>query len=261
MAVNRFALLLGLLGCVSHATSAPTPKPRAIALADEWPRQPDGRDIVARTPAGPFASLAAVCVALGRRESDQPFEGCHWAENDTLGGGPFVRIGTVSTWEPVAHENDQPSRIEDIAIQTRAGWYVLPRIADTGNRYSSFAVEGERAGNGLLLHYTYDLATAGRFASTTEHGVIACEVTDTVACTPKVPTAMYDQRMDTSKQDWPSTVDVQLACTASFAHHAITLAPMSKPEGSDPTWTAAAAATCRGTRAVTARAERGSAKP
>src|SRR3954453_15226396 len=84
-----------------------------------------------------------------------------------------------------------PVRFEYFALQTRDGWYVLPKLGDTGNRYSRLFVQAERAGGGLLLRYKYDLATAGRFASTVEEGVIACEVVaGSVACTPKIAIAL-----------------------------------------------------------------------
>jgi hypothetical protein len=54
-----------------------------------------------------------------------------------------------------------PVRFEYFALQTRDGWYVLPKLGDTGNRYSSLFVQAERAGGGLVLRYKYDLATAG----------------------------------------------------------------------------------------------------
>jgi hypothetical protein len=56
--------------------------------------------------------------------------------------------------------------------------------------------------------------------------------------------------METSKPDWPTETDVLSACTASYASRATTIAPMRKPDGDDGTWTAEAAAACRGTRAV-----------
>ncbi len=56
--------------------------------------------------------------------------------------------------------------------------------------------------------------------------------------------------MNTAAPDWPSETDVWLACTASYTSRAITFAPMLKPEGDDPTWTADATAACHGTRAV-----------
>src|SRR5580704_8598025 len=162
MAMERLAILVGILGCsgaMSHAAApAPVanPKPAVtgplIALTDEWPSQSDAGDIVARTPAGPFTSLSAVCTALGRKESEDAFEGCHWSEDDELGGGPFVRTGGVTSWEPLEHDTDMPIRLEYVAVQTRTGWYVLPKLGDTGDRYSSLSVTAERAGSGLLLH-------------------------------------------------------------------------------------------------------------
>lgn len=255
----RLAIIVAVVGCSgapSHESSPAVanlkpsvPRP-VVALRDEWPSQSNAGDIEPRTPAGPFASLSAVCAALGRKESADNFEGCHAVENEELGGGPFVRTGEVSSWEPVEHDGEVPVRLVYIALQTRSGWYVLPKLGDTGDRYSSLFVEAERAASGLLLHYKYELATAGRFASTVEEGVIACEVAGTVACTPKIATRSYESRMDTSKPDWPAETEVSLACTASYANRAITLAPMPKPEDDDPTWTAEAAAACRGTRAI-----------
>jgi hypothetical protein len=260
MTMERLAILLGMLGCgaaMSHvapgapvANAKPAVKRPAVALTAEWPSQSDSGDIVARTPAGQFVSLPAVCAALGRKESNDKFEGCHWAEYDELRRGPFLRTGNVTTWEPVEHDDDVPVRLEYFALQTGTGWYVLPRLGDTGNRYSSLFVQAERAGSGLLLHYTYDLATGGRFSSTIEEGVVACEVVGTVACTPKIAAHSYHSRIDTSKPDWPTETDVLSACTASYASHSITIAPMRRPEGNDGTWTAEAAARCRGTRAV-----------
>ncbi len=252
--MERLAILVGMLGFSSAMSSAAPPVPAAkrpvVALTDEWPSQSDASDIVARTPAGPFPNLSAVCAALGRKESENNFEGCHPSEYDELGGGPFVRTGGVTTWEPVEHDSDIPIRLEYVAVQTRAGWYVLPKLGDTGDGHSSLSVQAERAGSGLLLRYKYDQATAGRFASSIEEGVIACEVAGTVACTPKIVTHSYDMRMETSKPDWPIDTAVSLACKASYANRAITIAPMRKPAGGDATWTAEAAAGCRGTRAV-----------
>lgn len=259
--MRKLLVLVGMLGCSGAGPHAAPPGPIAntkppvkrsvVALTEEWPRQPDAGDIVARTPAGPFPNLSTVCAALDRKESEDKYEGCHWSENDELGGGPFVRTGEVTTWEPLDHDYDMPVRFEYFALQTRDGWYVLPKLGDTGNRYSSLFVQAERAGGGLLLRYKYDLATAGRFASTVEEGVIACEVVaGSVACTPKIATHSYSPRMDTSKPDWPPQTDVLSACTASYANGTITIAPMPKPDSEDGTWTGEAAAGCSGTRTV-----------
>lgn len=261
LAMRKLLVAVGMLGCSGagpHAAPAgpvantrPLVKRSAVALTQDWPSQPDEGDIIARTPAGPFPDLSAVCAALRRKESEDRFEGCHETENDDLGDGPFVRTGQVTAWEPLAHDSDMPIRFEHVALQTRDGWYVLPRLGDTGNRYSSLSVEAERAGRGLLLRYRYDQATAGRFASDVEEGVIACEiVAGGVACTPKIATHAYSPRLNTSKPDWPTETDVRSACTASYAGGAITFAPMPKPDGEDDSWTAEAAAGCSGTRTV-----------
>jgi hypothetical protein len=259
--MKHWLVIVGMLGCGGAAPHVAAPAPIAntrpatkrsvVALTDDWPSQPDAGAIVARTPAGPFPSLSAVCAALDRKESEDRYEGCHGLENDELGGGPFVRTGEVTTWEPLEHDYDMPVRLEYFALQTRAGWYVLPKLGDTGNRYSSLFVQADRAGSGLLLHYQYDLATAGRFASTVEEGVIACEVVaGAAACTPKIATHTYSSSMETSQPDWPVQTNVMSACTASYAKGAITIAPMPKPDGDDEEWTAEAAAGCSGTRAV-----------
>lgn len=258
--MRKLLVLVGMLGCSGAGPHAAPPTPIAntkpsvkrsvVALTEEWPMQPDDGDIVARTPAGPFPNLSTVCAALDRKESEDSYEGCHWSESDELGGGPFVRTGAVTTWEPLAHD-DMPVRLEYFALQTRDGWHVLPRLGDTGNRYSSLFVHAERAGGGLILRYTYDRATAGRFASTVEEGVIACEVVaGSVACTPKIATHSYNSRMETSEPDWPVHTDVWSACTASYANRTITIAPMPKPDGEDEMWTEEAAAGCSGKRTV-----------
>jgi hypothetical protein len=212
-----------------------------------------GDDITAHPPVGPFPDLSAVCAALDTKESRDRFEGCHPGERDLLeGDGPFLRIGEVAVWEPTA-PYAMPVRTVHLAVQTRAGWYVLPAIGDTGNRYSGLSFDPARAGSGLVITYQSDMSTAGRFASRVEEGIIACEVTaGAVACTPMIPAHKYSPQINTQAPGWPSSTTVELACTVAYHDRAVTIAPMPKPARPvDEDWTQQAAAACRtGTRTV-----------
>lgn len=262
--MQRMFAILGI-GCGSAAPHATPPIANAtpaashpqLTLREPWPAQAEGGDIVARVPAGPFPDLSAVCAALDRKPSEDRFEGCHTREDDELVGGSIgsigsiVRIGSVAAWEPVAHDDVPSARLEYLAVQTRAGWFVLPQLGDTGNRYSSLAIEARREAGAVVISYGYELATAGRFASDTEDGIIVCKPAGgAVTCTPKIATRRFTMHLETDQPDWPTAASVELACTATYANDAITFAPMPPPEGEDPSWTAEAAAGCSGTRAV-----------
>src|SRR6185369_6963945 len=94
MGMKRSLVIVSMLGCGSAphapehiANTKPPMKRPVVALTDDWPAAGAG-DLVAMTPAGPYPSLSAVCVALDSKESEDKFEGCHTQENDELGGGP-----------------------------------------------------------------------------------------------------------------------------------------------------------------------------
>jgi hypothetical protein len=136
--MKRWSGILGAgigIGCGSaspHPIAPMTPvvSHGHVALQDAWPAAPDSGDLVARTPAGPFANLSAGCAALDRKESEDRFEGCHPREDDELDGaasGSIVRLGHISSWEPVHDEGEQPTRREHLTVPTPAGWFVLDR--------------------------------------------------------------------------------------------------------------------------------------
>ena len=243
--MTRAVLLVGLAACWRHdaapRTASPPPAPQrpAITLHDAWPSLA-GADIVAIALPGPYRELARVCSALGRDAPDT----CETRELDELDRSP-LQLGSVRTWEPQASDSDMPERHDHVAVHASAGWFVMPAFAETGNRYSGFSVEPELAGDALVLRYTYDLATSGRFANEVEDGIVVCKAVDrAVACTPKIATHKRSSQMDTSAPDWPSSTQVELACTASYANGAITIAATAMDPDAPELWSESAANAC-----------------
>ena len=236
---------------VVHAPPERTP----VTLADTWPTTQSGSPILAVPLAGAYGKLDDVCAALDDGSATGP-DGesppCTSAADEPIGAGPITALGSVRVWEspaPPDADGEPDVRMNHLAVQAHGRWYLMPNFADTGNRYASFFYEGELVGDVLVVRYRIDTPTAGRFASDTELGVVACKyVAGAVACTPKLVTGQFSQAMDTNQPDWPTTTTVSLACTATFANGALTLAPATAAAPNEPpeSWTAEAAARCSG---------------
>ena len=249
---------------VATAPARARPERTPLTLADTWPALSDspvvasdaGRGTIVAVPlAGAYAKLDDVCAALtdGSDDgSDDESPTCTSNEDTPIGAGPITALGWVRVWVSASPPNTYAApdaRMNHLAVQARGRWYLMPSFADTGNRYASFFYQGEIVGDVLVVRYQIETPTAGRFAGDTERGVVACKyVAGAVACTPKVVTGQYSQSMDTSQPDWPTTTTVFLACTATFANGALTLAPAAAAEPDEPpeAWTADAAARCSG---------------
>jgi len=234
MKLAPLALLVACGGApapTAPISNAPPPRSRTpVALAETWATQA-GPDLAAVLLAGPFVRLDDVCAAVHAG-----------ADSCTASSGDG--IASVAVWQPAAQDTE-PERLEHLALQAPRGWYVMPAFAETGNRYSSFAYERAPADDALVIRYRIDTATAGRFAGDSEHGVIVCKLLpEGIACTPKIATRRYSQSMNTSQPDWPTTTTIELACTATYAHGALTVAPMAGASPDDDYWTQEAAHAC-----------------
>lgn len=209
------AVAVATAGCGGAPVAAPanTAAPRAtrarIQVGESW-RIQVGADIAAVTLAGPFAKLD---------DDDR--------DATAIADGPFT--GLLAR---------RVERREDVALRAGGRWYVMPGFADVSGGLSDFGLEHAAAADGtLVLDYTLEAGPLHGDVRTGERGLVACRLVDgAVACTPKVVTSRYSRAGDTTA--------VQLACTATYATGAITVAPMPAPGQAEPPWSTTAAGAC-----------------
>jgi hypothetical protein len=131
---------------------------------------------------------------------------------------------------------------------SKAGWYVMPFAVLTMLNESGFYITPKPAGDALVIEYRK--GEGNRWDNDTEVGITVCTpVRDaSMVCTPQIPERKRTDVMNGPTDPGPKAT-IALACVASYADGAVTVAPMRKPattDDDDPTdWDAGAAARCK----------------
>jgi hypothetical protein len=216
-----------------------------------WPVAGSGA-MVGMVPPGPFETLDTFCRAHHAGSDD-----CKASEQE-VESGPFTAIGSVELAVGSANELDGGTSTMYAAVKASAGWYAMPLASLMMLNRTGFNATPLPAGDALVIEYRK--SEGNRFDNDTEEGITVCKpVAGAVACTPQIPLRKRTDTIETKPDNWTASVSVALACVATYANGAVTVAAMPKPDPTEPDdWDAAAAARCNdlpygGTRRVTFR--------
>jgi hypothetical protein len=169
---------------------------------------------------GPFAALDDVCKRPGYTECSTDAD----PEPDTTGklGAPFQDLGRVKHFPEGAEWFSF-----DLALKVGGAWWILPHLAEVGNRNEVSYASVEMVGKLAVIHYEH---MAGRFDWDIQNGIIVCAATGKApVCIGPIPTyGGYNQHTG-GKENGTDHFYTYYDCEAAVTADAVEVRPATKP--------------------------------